>query len=159
MYWQSLCYRLSAGALPINSYVKPNPNAMACEGGAFGVITSCSEVLRITALIKEIWRIPLPLQTMWGHSRKTAVYKPGSKPHQTPICQHLNLGLPNLPNGEKQIYVVKSPGYMVFCYSSSNRWGQSSGTPSSPDQCDSVGWRVIPCTQRLKVQFQIRAHT
>ena len=80
---------------------------------------------RISAFIKETPEIFLAPSILWGYSEKRiAIHLWTSKWELTrhQICQHFDLGLPNLQKCEKEISIVyKSHSQWYFCHSSLNR--------------------------------------
>lgn len=71
----------------------------------------------ISVLVKEALQSSRVPSTRRGHTEKLAVQEPGSGSSPVSgLCQHRDLGLPSLWNGEKSMFVVcKSCSLQSFC--------------------------------------------
>ena len=95
--WMSVCHP--------NSYVEIlMPNVMVLGGGAFGRCLGHEDgalMNGISALIKETPESPLALPTMWGHSKKSAVYSPEEGLHRNLTMLVPQFWTSSLQNQEK----------------------------------------------------------
>ena len=94
---------------------------MVFEGGAFGRQLDLNEVMRVklVALKREEERPELSsLSSRWGHSEKSATYKPIRRLFMwTQPCWKLDLRLP-APRLRKHTFIVLSPQLVGICCSS-----------------------------------------
>ena len=88
-------------------------NVRVFGGGAFGRWLGHKDgalMNGVSALIKETPESSLAPYTMWGHSKKRAIYEPGSGPWSgIKSAFALILDFPRLQNCKKQISVVYMP--------------------------------------------------
>lgn len=100
----------------------PSPsNVMELGCGAFGRWWGHNSGLLMNRISSPIKKRALAVFPLWRHSKRMAVYEPGSGLLPDTECAGaLILGFLSLWNCEEESYVYKLPSSMVFCYSGLN---------------------------------------
>ena len=116
---------------PQNSYVE------VLESGSFGKWFGHEGgilVNEISALIKETLESPLDPSSIWGHSKKAAVYGPGNNPSpDTKSAGVLILVFQPLELWKLNFCCVYATQFMIFSYSSLKGLWQWVWDHSTPD--------------------------
>lgn len=81
---KSLCHRLNVYSLSKFIWWNLILNVMILGGRVFGIWLSHESGTLMCGIGALLWETPESslVPTMWGHREKTAVYEPGSRPHQ-----------------------------------------------------------------------------